>query len=102
MTNNTEGMLTASKVANALDISPKTLNNWYKWYFDSAIEKPENFPHLPEYIQLHMNGPRYWTNEDVEKLRIFQSWLPKGRAGVMGAVSCKYRNVKKGNKCNEC
>lgn len=90
MTNNTN-MLTASKVANQLDIAVKTLTNWYKWYQDSSIEKPEDFPRLPEYIQTHKNGPRYWTQEDVEQLKKFQAWIPRGRNGLMGAVSCKYR-----------
>ena len=88
------GMLTASKVANRLDIAVKTLTNWYKWYSDETIEKPEKFPKLPMYTQEHKNGPRYWSESDIEELRKFKEWLPRGRAGVMGAVSCKYRSSK--------
>ena len=93
-------MLTASNVANKLNISVKTLTNWYKWAFDDAIQKPENYPKLPEYTQSYQRGPRLWTESDVEQLKLFQSWLPRGRNGVMGEVSSKYWS-KKGKSENE-
>jgi hypothetical protein len=96
--NNNIDMLTASSVANALDISVKTLTNWYKWYQDDSIEKPENFPKLPEYIQYHKNSPRYWTNDDLKMLKKFQEWLPRGRKGVMGDISCKYYRSQRGDE----
>jgi hypothetical protein len=85
-----DNMLTASNVANKLNISVKTLTTWYKWYYDNTIEKPKDFPKLPEYIQDHVNGPRYWTESDVKKLEEFKSWIPRGRAGVMGKINSKY------------
>lgn len=92
------GMLTASNVANMLDISVKTLTNWYQWYHDESIKKPDEFPKLPEYVQENKNSPRYWTKEDVKQLRKFQKWMPRGRGGVMGEVSCKFYNKKKNEK----
>ena len=35
-------LLTASKVAGMLDISVRTLTNWYKWYNDPEQEKPKD------------------------------------------------------------
>lgn len=83
-------MLSASRVANSLDISVKTLTNWYKWYLDDSIEKPDDFPKLPDYLQEHVGGPRFWTEADVEQLREFQAWIPRGRGGVMGRISSQY------------
>ena len=91
----------ASYVANKLNISTKTLNNWYKWYQDSTIEKPEDFPALPEFIQESVRGPRYWTESDIKQLKKFQEWLPHGRNGVMGAVSRQYWSKKVTEKQTE-
>ena len=85
-----ENLLTASEVANKLNVSVKTLTNWYIWQNDSSIEKPEEYPHLPMYTQKRKNGPRFWTNDDVERLVEFRDWLPRGRNGVMGKVSNRY------------
>ena len=96
--NKKDNLLSASKVAQELDISVKTLNNWYIWYYDDMIEKPKNFPKLPDFIQEYPRGPRYWTSEDIVQLKKFQSWRPIGRAGVMGKVSERYygtRHTKK-------
>ena len=82
--------LSASKVANILDVSVKTLTNWYKWYYDDTIEKNYDFPKLPDYIQEYTNGPRYWTLSDIPMLKKFQEWVPRGRNGVMGKISEKY------------
>ncbi|MBO7212398.1 MAG: hypothetical protein J6V44_15530 [Methanobrevibacter sp.] len=95
MIKDNEKLLTASKVAQELDISTKTLNNWYMWYYDDTIEKPKNFPKLPDFIQEYPKGPRYWTIEDVVQLKKFQAWRPTGRAGVMGRVSEKYYGTKR-------
>ena len=98
-----KNLLTASRVAQELDISVKTLNNWYIWYYDQNIEKPKSFPKLPDYIQEYPKGPRYWTKDDVNQLKKFQEWRPTGRAGVMGAVSERYYGTKrkKEDKLNE-
>lgn len=97
MSNN---MLTASRVANELNISVKTLTNWYKWFNDDSIEKPQNYPHLPMYIQKTERSPRLWKYEDITQLKEFQNWIPRGRHGVMGKISCKYW-TKKGSDKNE-
>ena len=91
-------LLSASQVANALDISVKTLTNWYRWYFDDTIKKDYDFPKLPEYFQEYQNGPRYWTKEDIPQLIKFQEWLPRGRNGVMGRISEQYWGERKPNR----
>lgn len=85
-----EKNLTASKVANQLDISVTTLNHWYGWYRAEDIEKPEGVPPLPDYNQQGINGTRYWSQEDVEMLRKFKEWMPKGRAGIMGNYNARF------------
>ncbi len=81
--------LTSSKVCNALDISVRTLNAWYKWYYNQDIEKPPDTPYLPPYQQDSERGVRYWQLGDIVALKAFKQWVPKGRDGVMGAVNYK-------------
>ena len=78
--------LTASKVANQVDVSTKTLTNWYKFY-NSDIPKPEDMPELPEYEQAYEKAPRYWKQEDIPKIIAFKEWVPKGKSGVMGDIN---------------
>lgn len=82
--------LTATKVAQELDVSVPTLNNWYKWYMNDDYDKPDDTPELPEYEQAGKGTPRYWTEKDIKKLKIFQAWLPKGRGGVMGDYNARH------------
>ena len=82
--------LTATKVAQALDISVPTLNNWYRWYLDKDIEKPKNTPILPMYTQTSLRGVRYWDSEDLPALKKFKKWIPRGRAGVMGEYTARF------------
>jgi hypothetical protein len=83
-------LLSATKIAQALDISVVTLTNWYKWYKDANIKKPDNVPVLPGYYQEHDRGPRMWKETDIKALKDFQQWIPKGRGGLMGKVSSQY------------
>jgi hypothetical protein len=83
-------LLTASKVCNRLDISSRTLDNWYKYMLDDSIEKPAKMPVLPMYIQESIRGPRYWRPEDIPQMKKFKEWVPHGRHGVMGAVNERY------------
>lgn len=82
--------LTATKVAQHLDISVPTLTNWYKWYNNPEYDKPENTPELPSYTQLGKRGTRYWDKKDLPKLVQFKKWIPKGRAGIMGEHNAQF------------
>ena len=82
--------LTATKVAQHLDISMMTLNNWYRWYLDPDTEKPKDMPKLPMYEQSKERAPRYWKESDLPKLKKFQEWIPKGRGGLMGSTNAVY------------
>lgn len=83
-------LISATKVTQILDISAHTLNSWYQFYTDDTLEKPEDMPNLPDYIQERPRGPRFWRSEDVESLKKFKEWVPKGRGGVMGRINERY------------
>ena len=68
-----ENKLTATKVAQYLDISVPTLNNWYKWYNNPKYEKPKDTPELPAYTQQGKRGTRYWDKADLPKLMKFKN-----------------------------
>lgn len=94
---NGEAVMSATKVTQALDISARTLDNWYK-YYHSDIEKPDDMPTLPEYYQSRYKGPRYWKVSDISALQAFKDWIPRGRGGVMGRINERYWSNRYRNK----
>jgi hypothetical protein len=82
--------LTATRVAQHLDISVPTLTNWYRWYNNPDYDKPSNVPELPKYEQNGKRATRYWKEEDLPKLIKFRDWVPKGRAGIMGEHNAQF------------
>lgn len=90
--------LTATQVCYKLNLSVAMLNIWYYWYFNDEFVKPADTPPLPRFTQATPRGTRYWEAEDVRALKRFKSWLPRGRGGVMGAATAKYRAAKKPTK----
>lgn len=82
--------LSASKVAQHLDISVTTLTNWYKWQNSLTEPVSENAPRLPQYEQHSVRGPRFWTEEQLKELEVFKEWIPRGRNGVMGNINARY------------
>lgn len=82
--------LSSNKVAQYLDISVATLNNWYKWFRNEDFEKPADIPALPQYKRDGARGPRYWNSADLPELQAFRDWLPKGRGGVMGDWNARF------------
>ena len=90
---NNQNLLSATQVTQRLNISAHTLDTWYKYYGDETLEKPENMPELPVYIQQRPRGPRFWKEFDIATLLAFKQWVPKGRGGVMGRVNERYWSV---------
>lgn len=83
---NKNGKMTSAAVANQVDISTKTLNQWYKFYY-SDEPKPEDMPELPAYEQAYEKAPRYWNPEDIPKILAFKEWIPRGHNGIMGKIN---------------
>lgn len=81
--------LSASQVANRLDISVNTLSNWYRWKAQE-IDTPVSAPKLPQFTRDWVGGPRRWEESDLPALQAFKEWIPKGRAGVMGKTNSRY------------
>jgi hypothetical protein len=65
-------------VCGVLDITFRTLDRWYS-------ADVTGLPELPEFVK--MSGRKYWKLEDIEKLKIFQEAIGKGRAGKLGTPS---------------
>lgn len=82
--------LSASKVAQQLDISTYTLTNWYKWQETCRTPEHDFLPVLPQYQQRSTKGIRYWKQEDIPIIQQFKDSLPKGRGGVMGNYNAKF------------
>ena len=83
-----EKMLKAVEVAVSIDVSPQTLNGWYKW-------KNENPNHelaklLPDYVRQGNRNTRFWRQSDIWMLLQFKKSIPQGCKGVMGSVTQRY------------
>lgn len=91
---NKEQALRIEEVAIILGVSTNTINYWYRF----KAQNPDNeyAKLLPDY---HQDGgeksPRYWKQNDIPKFIQFQEKIPKGRGGIMGAVTQKYVKTKK-------
>lgn len=92
--------MTATQVAQHLEISVRTLDNWVKWYYDPNTHKPVDTPVVPAPTQEWVRGPRYWTAGEVKALEVFKAWVPKGRAGVMGETNSRYWG-ERGRRANK-
>lgn len=77
------------QIAVILDVSVKTLNNWY--WFKRENPSTDLAKLLPDYIQESPRSTRYWKQEDIPALMNFKVSVPKGRHGVMGSITQKYR-----------
>ena len=90
--------LTAAQVVVILGISENTLNFWYRF----KREHPENeiAQLLPDYTKESEKSKRYWKRSDLDKLVRFQQALPKGRSGIMGGITQRYKkeDIKNGKK----
>lgn len=87
--------LTAQQVVIMLGISENTLNFWYRF----KREHPENeiAQLLPEYTKESEKSKRYWKRSDLDKLIKFQKSLPKGRNGIMGGITQRYKKEEPKN-----
>lgn len=88
-----ERLLKVEEVAVALGCSVKTINTWYTWRQEEP--KHELAKMLPDYVQEAPRQTRYWKESDIEALLAFQKALPKGRNGILGAVTQKYIKKEK-------
>lgn len=79
-----ENLLSVNKVAQELDVSTLTISNWYGWFNAEDSIIPEDCPGLPPFTRHGRGGKRMWKKEDVDQLKEFQSWIPRGNQGVMG------------------
>lgn len=88
-----ERLLKVEEVAVTLGCAVNTINNWYMW--KRVNPEHELAKLLPDYIQKGSRQTRYWKESDIWKLIEFRSKLPKGRNGVLGAITQKYLKKSK-------
>ena len=82
-------LLNAMDVAYRVGVSVPTLNRWYGWW-EWKKDKEVGTPELPKFNQYGKRRARYWTEEDVEKIKIFKSWIGKGMNGKMGEYNRRF------------
>jgi len=85
----------AKAVADKLNCKVSTINLWYAFKKENSTEDSKYYSYakmLPEYTRGSKGprGTRYWTEEDIEKLREFQQSIPHGRNGILGDVTKRY------------
>lgn len=87
-----ERLLKLEEVALRVDVSFKTINNWYMF----RKQNPDNeyAKMLPNFIQSGARQTRYWRESDIWKLIEFKQAIPQGRNGIMGDITQKYYRKK--------
>lgn len=85
--------LNVTQLAVAIDASPKTIDNWYRW----KRENPDNeiAKLLPDFKQDGARQARYWDSSDIPKINAFRANVVRGRNGILGSVTQKYFKKKK-------
>ncbi len=87
-----EKLLRLEEVALRVDVSFKTINNWYM--FKKRHPDNEYAKMLPDFIQNGARQTRYWKASDIWKLIEFKQAIPQGRNGIMGDVTQQYYKKK--------
>ena len=93
-----DNLLRIEEVAILVNVSVKTINEWY--VFKRTEPKNEYAKMLPDPIKDN-TGRRLWKQADIDKLIQFHNEIPKGRNGIMGKVTQRYyknRGRKDGKK----
>lgn len=85
-----ERLLKVTEVSLLVDVSPKTIQNWYQ--FRNENPKNEYALMLPDFIQSGARQTRYWRESDIDMLIQFKNTIPHGCRGVLGSVTQKYYN----------
>ena len=92
----TKDLLTVEQVAVLIGSSCKSIENWYR--FKREYPEHELAKMLPDYIQEGLRQKRYWKRSDLWKFAEFKSKVPRGRNGVMGAITQKYVHKEKNDE----
>lgn len=84
-----EQLLRIEEVALLIGTSSQTINIWYRW----KRLNPEHplAAKLPDYIQSAERQKRYWKKSDIWSIVEFKNSLPRGRKGILGEVTQKYK-----------
>ena len=73
---------TKKEVADMVERTPLTIHNYDAWSNEREEQGQERFIPKP----IIMGHYRYWTQEDVEKIREFVNWIENNR-GAMAKYS---------------
>lgn len=95
-----EKLLRIEEVAVLVNVSVKSINEWYVFKRTEPDNKYAKM--LPE-PKRDDTGRRLWRESDVDKFIKFHNEIPKGRNGIMGKVTQRYyknRGRKNGEKTN--
>lgn len=89
-------VMSIARVAQVLDLSTQTLQNWYKWYEDESYVKPQELK-LPPYKILDKRGTRFFDVNDIPKLLDFKEKLQGEYKGIMAQYNAeKHWGSKRG------
>ena len=76
---------TAEQVATRLGVATTTIALWYKWKRHNPNHPLTDL--LPEPVRISKR--RYWTEDDIEKIMLFNASKPMGRGGLFAEFTYK-------------
>lgn len=91
-----EKLYTKTEAANAVGISPMTLNAWYRNDNKMKRDNEGYVSKLPQPVRTKLlpRHPKVWTESQVNELRKFKKNMVHGKNGIYG----KYNHPKKKEK----
>ena len=70
--------------------SAQTINNWYRW--KKLNPNHELAKLLPDFEQDGDRQIRYWKQSDVNSVIEFKRTIPRGKNGILGEITQKYKH----------
>lgn len=84
-------------VATIVDKSTQTIHLWTRWSDELEAEGKERL--IPKPVRFD-NDYRYWTEEDLEKIKEFADWL-RCNKGALSEFSKRQYDTEERKKFNE-
>lgn len=88
-----EKLIRIEELAFFVGVSVQTINIWYRW--KKLNPNHELAKLLPDFKQVGNRQVRYWKQSDVNSVIEFKRTIPRGKNGVLGEVTQKYKNKEK-------
>ena len=76
-----DGLYSFAEVTEILGVTSLTLDSWLRYKHENPDEELAKL--LPEPKRIGPRNARFWSADEVDRIKEFQVKLPRGRRGVL-------------------